>query len=231
MNNSVFLSNIDFRPDVDGLMRRLRLKAGSADAAEFIAMLDEAEEIAQPAAVYRKSRVERREEAIVTIEGVRFQSRVLRVNLDKAPVVYPFLASCGVALQGWGETQTDMIRRYWAEMIKEEALRMSLSALFQEIDLREGPGHFSTMSPGSLESWPISQQAPLFDLLGNEARNVGVTLTDSMLMVPTKSVSGMIFPTDASFESCMLCRREDCPNRRAPYDESLYEREFCPAVH
>ncbi|HMN62499.1 MAG TPA: hypothetical protein PJ988_19195, partial [Anaerolinea sp.] len=177
MNNSVFLSNIEFRPDVDGLTRRLRLKAGSADAAEFIAMLDEAVRIARPVAFYRKVMVEQRDVETVTIAGVRFESRVLRVNLEKAPVVYPFLASCGVALQGWGETQADMIRGYWAEMIKEEALRMSLSALFQEIDQREGPAHFSTMSPGSLESWPISQQAPLFELLGLEARQVGVTLT------------------------------------------------------
>jgi len=230
MDEFIFLPNIEYHPDRDGLSKRLRLKPGSADAAEFMTMLDEAVKIARPAAFYRRSQVEQREDEAVTVSGIRFESRVLRVNLDKAQVVYPFIASCGVALQDWGETQTDMIRGYWAETIKEDALRASLSALFQEVDHREGPGHFSTMSPGSLESWPITQQAPLFALLGQEASQAGVTLTNSMLMIPTKSVSGMIFPTDASFESCMLCQRENCPNRRAPYDESLYEREFCPAV-
>ena len=230
MDESVILSNIAFNPDRGGLLKRLRLKVGSADASEFSEMLDEAVGIARPSAVYRRVIVEQREEDGVSIEGIRFQSRVLRVNLDTTEAAYPFLATCGMALQDWGDTQPDMIRAYWAETIKEEALRASLAALFQEVDRREGPGHFSTMSPGSLENWPISQQAPLFALLGEDTRQVGVTLTDSMLMIPTKSVSGVIFPTDASFESCMLCQRENCPNRRAPYDESLYEREYCPAA-
>jgi hypothetical protein len=49
-------------------------------------------------------------------------------------------------------------------------------------------------------------------------------------MIPTKSVSGIIFQTDDTFESCMLCQKDNCPNRRAPYNETLYERKYCPAV-
>ena len=119
---------------------------------------------------------------------------------------------------------------YWAEAIKEEALRCALNALYTDIRDRFAPGHLSTMSPGSLEDWPIQQQGLLFRLLGDPEKTAGVRLSESMLMVPTKSVSGIIFPTDASFESCMLCAREGCPGRRAPYDESLFEREYCPAV-
>ena len=86
------------------------------------------------------------------------------------------------------------------------------------------------MSPGSLESWPISQQVPLFELLGEAVAASGVQLTDSMLMIPTKSVSGIIFQTDDTFESCMLCQKDNCPNQRAPYNESLNEHKYCPAV-
>ena len=69
----------------------------------------------------------------------------------------------------------------------------------------------------------------LFDLLGEAPAAIGVKLLDSMLMTPTKSVSGIRFPTEETFESCQLCPMENCPNRRAPYDESLYERKYCPA--
>jgi hypothetical protein len=55
---------------------------------------------------------------------------------------------------------------------------------------------------------------------------VGVRLTDSCLMMPTKSVSGIRFPTETSFESCQLCPRDDCPGRRAPYDSGLYDRRY-----
>lgn len=84
------------------------------------------------------------------------------------------------------------------------------------------------MSPGSLEDWPVSQQSALFSLLGDTQHAIGVQLTESCLMVPTKSVSGIRFPMEDSFESCQLCPREDCPGRRAPYDEALYARRFCP---
>jgi hypothetical protein len=53
-----------------------------------------------------------------------------------------------------------------------------------------------------------------------------VTLTDSFLMVPTKSVSGIVFPTEVSFESCRLCPRSDCPGRRAKYDPNLWEQRY-----
>jgi len=37
-------------------------------------------------------------------------------------------------------------------------------------------------------------------------------------MIPNKSVSGLFFPTEVPFESCMVCRRPHCPGRKAPYD-------------
>jgi hypothetical protein len=82
------------------------------------------------------------------------------------------------------------------------------------------------MSPGSLGEWPLSQQRPLFASLGDVAGAIGVRLSESLLMVPAKSVSGVCFPTEESFESCQLCPREDCPGRRAPYDETLYDRKY-----
>jgi len=66
----------------------------------------------------------------------------------------------------------------------------------------------------------------LFALLGDATEAVGVRLLDSLLMTPTKSVSGIRFPTEERFESCQLCPRPDCPGRRAPYDATLYERKY-----
>jgi hypothetical protein len=47
-----------------------------------------------------------------------------------------------------------------------------------------------------------------------------------MWMVPTKSVSGILFPTEDGYANCQLCPRQACPNRRAPYDEMLYSRKY-----
>ena len=88
------------------------------------------------------------------------------------------------------------------------------------------PGKTATMAPGSLSNWPLPQQRPLFDVLGDVQGIIGVELSDSFLMTPNKSVSGVRFPTEEGFASCQLCPREGCPNRRAPYDQTLYERKY-----
>jgi hypothetical protein len=44
-----------------------------------------------------------------------------------------------------------------------------------------------------------------------------VRLTESMLMIPRKSVSGIFFPSEEGFVACQLCERENCPSRKAPF--------------
>jgi hypothetical protein len=39
-------------------------------------------------------------------------------------------------------------------------------------------------------------------------------------------VSGIFFPSESGFESCQLCRRDPCSERRAPFDADLWERTF-----
>ena len=51
-------------------------------------------------------------------------------------------------------------------------------------------------------------------------------LTDSFLMLPMKSVSGLYFATETSFQSCRLCPRKVCSGRQAPYEPSLWEERY-----
>jgi len=50
-----------------------------------------------------------------------------------------------------------------------------------------------------------------------------VELTDSFLMKPNKTVSGIVFPTEEDFRSCQVCRRADCPSRSAAFDAHLWD--------
>ncbi|MGE5222062.1 MAG: vitamin B12 dependent-methionine synthase activation domain-containing protein, partial [Omnitrophica WOR_2 bacterium] len=84
----------------------------------------------------------------------------------------------------------------------------------------------AAMNPGSLEDWPLSEQNSLFALLGDVTETTGVRLTDSMLMQPTKSVSGIYFTSAEGFASCQLCPRQACPNRRATYDPDLFQQKY-----
>ncbi len=226
MEHTFILDTITFAPDLPALMQRLHVKENSSHAQDLKALVDEAAAIARPKAMYRLAYIDEKAEDCVVIEGVTFTSRVLRVNLDIAQRVFAYVATCGMELEAWEKSLKDMLYSFWADVIKEMALRAAAHALNHELATCYTLGRTSTMAPGSLPDWPIREQRPLFTLLGDPQAAIGVQLTDSMLMVPNKSISGIRFPTEENFESCQLCPRENCPGRRAPYDATLYERKY-----
>ena len=224
--DAIILDNIPFEIDAEGLLRRMRIAADSADAETIKRMAEDAVSVARLKGLLGVAYIESKGDETVVIDGITFTSRVLRVNLDKAGRVFPFLVTCGAELNEWSETFDDMLERYWADVIKELALRCAGKAIAEHLKDRYSPGKTSSMAPGSLEDWPITEQGPLFGLLGGQAELIGVRLTDSFLMIPNKSVSGINFPTEWDYDNCRLCPREVCPSRRAPYDKDLYEREY-----
>lgn len=220
------LDQIPFRLDSAALRHRLRIRQGSPYAAELERLTAGLEQLARPKAFYRPVYIEARDEDSILVEGIRLRSRVLRVNTDAAHRLFVYVATCGVELEQWSHTLEDALQCYWADVIKELALRQAMQALKQDLEQRYCPGETAAMSPGSLEDWPITEQRPLFQLLGDVKTAIGVELSDSLLMLPTKSLSGVRFSTAEHFESCQLCPRPDCPGRRAPYDATLYERRY-----
>jgi hypothetical protein len=220
------LNSIPFQPDPFDLQKQLRIREGSPSIRDFQNLLDEALSCARPKALYRLAFIEDKNEQSVRIEGRVFNSRVLRVNLDTAQRVFAYIATCGAELEEWSHSIGDLLFHYWADIIKEAALIAAVQALYTHIDERYQPGRVSSMHPGSLDDWPLPEQGPLFALLGDTRSAIGVHLTESYLMVPTKSVSGLRFPLEETFESCTLCPRPDCPNRKAPYDPHLFERKY-----
>jgi hypothetical protein len=222
---SIILTDIPVALDVQALSDRLHLRPGSGTFDELAALVAEAESLARPKAMCRLVYVTARDGDSVALDGIPFTSRVLTVNLNSAHRAFAFVATCGVELHAWSESLEDVLHQYWAEAIKEAALRRAMRALGDAIE-RFDPGKLVTMNPGSLMDWPLRQQRPLFELMGDPLAAIGVELTESCLMVPNKSVSGLRFPTEVSFESCQLCPRRDCPGRRAPYDSELYEQRY-----
>jgi hypothetical protein len=220
------LEDIPFQVDRDQLLKRLHMEKDSPYAEEIESLVRDAQVVGRPKALHKIAFIESRGEDHVVIDSVLFTSRVLRVNLDQAHRVFAYMATCGVELEDWAHSIDDVLHRYWADAIRELALQSATRALNEDLAERYRLGHTATMSPGRLVNWPLSEQAALFTLLGDPHEAIGVQLTDSYLMVPTKSVSGMRFPTEQSFESCQLCPRERCPGRKAPYDSGLYDRKY-----
>lgn len=220
------LDPLTFEPDVEAIAQQVRVDRSSSLYEELVSYVRQAQAVARPKAMYKVGYVEERGDDWVEIGGQRFTSRILRVNLEAVHRVFLYLATCGVELQAWARERADPLEQYWSNVVQEGALRAATRALHAHLHELYQPGRTSAMSPGSLGEWPLSEQRPLFALLGDTEQAIGVRLSESLLMVPTKSVSGIRFATEERFESCQLCPRVDCPGRRAPYDAALYERKY-----
>lgn len=219
------LTHIPFELDSEALMKRLHIEPGSDDANQFSELLEKARNVGNPKALFSESFIEQKGADNVTIEGVRFFSRTLRMNLEKIERVFPYIVTCGQEVAGIGIVENDFLMEYWLDVIKATLLNAATSYLSKHIDQTFKLGKASHMSPGSGEAtvWPIQQQKELFSLFGDVEDLIGVKLTASYLMMPNKTLSGIRFPTEIDFQSCQLCEREICGSRQAPFDKKLWE--------
>ena len=211
--------------NAEDLMARARVMPDTDDARLFGEMLDRARTEGRPKAVYRECFIEGRTEETVTIDGVVFTSRALARNLSDVERVFPHVATCGVEVEEIEVPPDEFLASYWWDIIKTALLMCARCHLFEVLSRRYALGKTASMNPGSGDAtlWPIEQQKPLFALLGDVKSAIGVELTDSCLMMPSKTISGIAFATERDFKSCQVCHRAGCPSRSAPFDEETWK--------
>jgi len=221
------LDNIPIHLDPEVVAKKLHLdqKRGCSGYLKDIQeLLEIANFVIEPKAIYQVLYVDNKNKDTVDIGGVRFTSRILRINLDKIGRVFPYIVTIGRKLEDRADSFDDLFKKLCLDEMGDEALGSARQYLADYLKRKYKLGQISIMSPGSLEDWPLTQQKQLFSLFGNVEDLVGVRLTESCLMIPRKSVSGIYFPTEVKFYSCQLCPRKGCKQRRAPYDIKMVER-------
>jgi len=207
------------------VLTALKMKKMNASLKTLISeLIEKALRVAHPRALFKVSYIERKNEDTVDIDGILFKSRILRKNLEGAERVFPYVVTAGRELDAVSPTKDDIMAVFCFDTIKELILESAYHHLEAYILKRFVPGRMAHMNPGSLSDWPVSQQSALFSLFGDVEALIGVKLTPSFLMNPIKSVSGIYFPTEVDFKSCMLCTRHPCSNRRAAYNPEMVKK-------
>jgi len=220
----VLFLNPTVRLEIEAVKAALHWRDRPGADEELAALVREAESLLAPEAAYKVAYIERKDEGAVTVQGVTFPSRVLRQNLDRVERIFPYIITIGPALEKHAGESGDPLRQYYLEGLADLSLGLTARALEEHLKRRHGLSGLSSMSPGSLEDWPIGQQLPLFSLFDEGERPVRVRLNEHLLMVPRKSISGVFFPTEVSFQSCQLCPRPDCHGRRAAFDKDARKK-------
>ena len=219
------LTEIPFSLDANQIMAQAHVEDGSSDAVDLLSLLELAQEIGRPKAAYAAAFVTGRDGDRIQIEDLWFTSRTLVHNLEPVERVFPLVATCGHELDQGFPGKGDMLKEFWWDLIKTSLLGAANKHLSDHLHRKFRLGKTATMRPGSGDAsvWPIEQQKGLFSLLDNVEKELGIQLTESFLMVPNKTTSGLLFPTETDFRSCEVCHREDCPSRHAPFNKDLWK--------
>jgi hypothetical protein len=224
-NIMVAVSDIPFELNIERLQTELNIKPGSEDSRIFRQLVDKAQVVGKPKFLYLDTFIDQKGTDSITLEGVGFTSPALRLNLDPIERVFPYIATCGTEVEELNLDSSDLLGNYWLNAIKLCLLEISIDYLHALVQERYKFPKLATMNPGSGDAtvWPIEQQQELFSLFGDVEALIGVRLTPSFMMYPEMSVSGILFPTETSFQSCQLCQRKNCDHRRAAFDRQLWD--------
>jgi len=213
------LSPIPIQVDLRSIKKSAHVPEG--EEKRLVALTDAAQAVIVAKAIYRVSYIDSRGEDSVVIDGVHFKSKVLRKHLDKVERAFPYVVTLGAGLEDLEAASGDVLEKYYLDQIGNAAVVQAREHLKNTLAGRYGLAGLSSLGPGQLKDWPLQAQKSLFSLLGDVEDAVGVTLSESLMMIPRKSLSGIYFPTERTFFACQLCPREGCPSRKAKYNKEL----------
>jgi len=216
---SITLKDFSFEITFEEILEKLHLPSDSEYVDELKFVYDKAVNVASPKALYAKLPVSEVTEDAVIVGDTIFKSPTLTNRLKEHKYVFAYIATCGVELDSIIEKGQNVLQDYALDVIKEHILfdgkRQFDEYLIKKYELKGIAG----MSPGSgtQQLWAIEELKPLFAEIGDVEKEIGVVLTDSCLMLPNKTIAGIIFDSDKPFISCVFCPRKKCEKRQAEF--------------
>ncbi len=173
-----------------------------------------------PKAVIKWASVDRVEGDETTIDGVTFHSKVVADKLRSTPRVFLSVVTAGYGLENSGEFDDDPFLNTYDFALLMHASKYMIDYMKESF----GFDGSSMLNPGSLPDWPIRNNFPLFDIIGN-VDEIGATLNEAGYIKPWNSGSHIHFSGDG-YQNCSLCKNYDCVGRRASFDREEYIRIF-----
>jgi len=178
-------------------------------------------EVCRPAYGYVvQERVEVRRTKL-TIDGTElFTGSIIAEYLEQAESVAVMVATAVVEYEKWLrelQGRGDVWNMFLADAIGSEIAEAAARAAAEEIRTvaaSQGMRISNSYSPGYC-GWSVREQQKLFAML--PPAPCGITLTESSLMVPIKSISGIVAlgkNIDRMPYGCEICDRADCYKKR-----------------
>lgn len=186
-------------------------------------MMEEMKTLCQPKFGYDVVTASVPDKSSLLLNGEKVSpGKIITHYLKESDYFILLVATAGLEYDHWKENiqaEGDIVKLYVADAlgstIAEAIMALALKHLTHEAG-EKGWKITNSYSPGYC-GWPVSEQKILFSLLPENFCNV--TLTESSLMLPIKSVSailGMGSAVEKKPYGCAICRKKDCFKRRLP---------------
>lgn len=168
--------------------------------------------------------IERVENSYVFLEGsIVLKSRVIARLLEWCCQAAVMVATIGNQLEEMACQLAEdglMVQSAVLDTIGSDAVERVadfVQGRIREVASAQGLCISPRFSPGYCD-WNIVQQKKVFQAIGRDT--AGVSLTEDCLMVPRKSISGIIgigrcHDSIEHYNPCKTCRKHDCQSRRA----------------
>lgn len=171
--------------------------------------------------IYQKCPVRRASAPLVLIGDVEFHNNALFYNLADTGECFVYVITLGKEFSARLGDTSDYLVTYYLDKIGNLFLRKLREKLAAQITRKHSVDRFSRMSPGSTDLWPLHDNRKIFAVLGDEVDEIGVSLTESAVMNPVKTISGILFHKEERFFDCFLCQLTGCQSRQAKYNPEI----------
>jgi hypothetical protein len=161
-----------------------------------------------------------RAESKIQVDGLEFQpTKAITHQVRSAEKLAFFMITAGEGITSWSQkelTQGDPMEGYIIDLIGSEIVVAALDRMQDDLAGKMKSAGFkitNRYSPGDC-GWPVTDQQKLFSLFPKDF--CGISLSESSLMHPIKSVSGIIGigkHVRKTAYACDLCELETCVYR------------------
>lgn len=156
------------------------------------------------------------------VDGLEFETgRIIAGPLRGSETLAIFVATAGAGITAWSRRlmqEQDYLQAYFVDALGSELVEKAADWLEGQIIAwagERGQATTNRYSPGYC-GWSVAEQHNLFSFLPDEF--CGISLTESALMQPEKSVSGVVGIGGKSKKrayGCSICTLENCFRRHA----------------
>jgi hypothetical protein len=223
----VVSGRIDIGIDRRSVCRYLGYKADVEPSARIASLLDEyierARHLIEPSYSYIINDINRVEGSRASVKGrIVFKSEVIARLLKRCEKVAVFILTIGSRLEetvGWLADDGLIVEAYVLDAIGSSVAESLADVVQSKIgDLAQAQGLCISrrFSPGYCD-WDINQQRVLFRAMDGDSS--GVCLSEECMMMPQKSISGIIGiglcdQGVESYNPCETCNKRNCLGRR-----------------